>query len=94
MHIISGAQGKGSTKENLAKNTEESEKVRLIESDASNWSKLRLGVHIISGAQGKGSTKENLARNNEENEVKLMESDTSNWSRLRLAVYIISCRMK
>ena len=42
MHIISGAQGKGSTKENFAKNTEESEKVRLIESDTSNWSNLRL----------------------------------------------------
>ena len=85
MHIISGAQGKGSTKENLAKNNEESEKVRLIESDSSNWSKLRLGVHIISGAQGKGSTKENFAKNNEESEkVRLMESDTSNWSNLRL----------
>ena len=84
MHIISGVQGKGSTKENLAKNNEESEKVRLIGNDTSNWSKLRLGVHIISGAQGKGSTKENFAKNNEESEVRLMESDTSNWSNLRL----------
>ena len=84
MHIISGAQGKGLTKENLAKNNEESEKVRLIGNDTSNWSKLRLGVHIISGAQGKGSTKENFAKNNEESEVRLMESDTSNWSNLRL----------
>ena len=42
MHIISGAQGKGLTKENLAKNNEESEKVRLIGNDTSNWSKLRL----------------------------------------------------
>ena len=42
MHIISEAQGKGSTKENMAKNNEESEKVRLMESDASNWSNLRL----------------------------------------------------
>ena len=85
MRIISGAQGKGSTKENLAKNTEESEKVRLMESDTRNWSKLRLGVHIISGAQGKGSTKENFAKNNEESEkVRLIESDASNWSKLRL----------
>ena len=69
----------------MARNNEENEKVKLIESDTSNWSKLRLGVHIISGAQGKGSTKENFAKNNEESEkVRLMESDTSNWSNLRL----------